>query len=88
MKNKSQYEKILINSEIKFSFNHITKNFLIKVEGKTILDQLYLYLNERGSGRHGVNIHDTFVGIKRINKVLSFEKIDFEKNFDLKDYDK
>ena len=88
MKNNDQYEIIPINSEIIFSFDETTETFSIKVEGKTALDKLYIKMNEQGSGTHGVNISNTFNCINRINKVLSCIKFNFEKLFDLKDYDK
>lgn len=84
----SKYEIIDINSDLILSYDDVNKNIFISVEGKTDLDKLYVKMNKQGSGAHGVNIQPLFSKISGLNKVLSFTKFDFEKLFDLKDYDK
>lgn len=78
MINDDKYEISKINSEAVFEYNEKTKTFKLLIKGKTKTDDLLLKMNRQGSATHGVSIKPIFSAINRINKVLSFEKIDFE----------
>jgi hypothetical protein len=83
-KDEKKYEIKPINTKIEFVYNENKKCFELIVKGADKISELYLKMNESGSGAHGVNIQSIFSQIRHLNKLLSFMKMDF----DVKEYDK